>query len=531
MSDEANDRGHSDGQNHFASGIHHVTLITRNVQANVDFYVGFLGLRLVKRTGGYEDGLQLHLFYGDGLGSPGSLVTFLVWEDGAPGRVGTGQVSEIAFAVPPESLGEWMTRALSRGVQYRGPQREFGEPVLRLKDPDGIIVKLVGLDLPAAHPWGDAAIAPRRLRAVTILTETPEETSSFIARFGYRQGQREGNTGRMISGKDAVDIRDVSGYVPGIPGTGTADHVAFRAPDVAAIRAEEQLLSRLNSSPTNVHDRKYFTSLYVREPGGTLIELATDGPGFTVDEAPGRLGERLLVPHRDEARAKDIRVMLPQFALPGEPRIAPRDLPFVHRFHVPDDADGSTIVLLHGSAGNEADLMPFAHRIAPRATLLGVRGRSHEEGSARWFRRLSATRFDQADIISEAEAFAAFVEGAVAAYRLDAARITFLAYSNGANFAAAVMALHPEAIGRAVLMRSRPVLEDLPAVDLIGAHVLMLAGSSDPFGKSAPDLADWLATNGADVALASVDASHELTGEDETLARQWLTEQGLATAL
>lgn len=531
MSDEPNDHGRSDGQNHFASGIHHVTLITRNVQANVDFYVGFLGLRLVKRTGGYEDGLQLHLFYGDRLGSPGSLVTFLVWEDGAPGRVGTGQVSEIALAVPPESLGEWMTRALQRGVQYQGPQREFGEPVLRLKDPDGIIVKLVGLELPAAQPWGDAAVAPRRLRAVTILTETPEETSSFIVRFGYRKGPREGNTSRMISGIDAVDIRDVSGYVPGIPGTGTADHVAFRAPDVAAIHAEEQSLSRLNSSPTNVHDRKYFTSLYVREPGGTLIELATDGPGFTLDEAPERLGERLLVPQQDEARAQDIRVMLPQFSMPGEPRIAPRDLPFVHRFHVPEDADGSTIVLLHGSGGNEADLMPFAHRIAPRATLLGVRGRSHEEGSARWFRRLSATSFDQADIISEAEAFAAFVEGAVAAYRLDAARITFLSYSNGANFAAAVMALHPEAISRAVLMRSQPVLEELPPVDLASASILMLAGSKDPFGKAAPALTEWFKASGTDVTFASVDAGHELTVEDEALARRWLIEQGLISAL
>lgn len=119
---------------HQPSGIHHVTLITRNVQANVDFYVGFLGLRLVKRTGGYEDAEQLHLFYGDGLGSPGSLVTFLVWEDGAPGRVGNGQVFEIAFAVPPASLGEWMTRALKHGVAVDGPMHEFGEAVLRLKD-------------------------------------------------------------------------------------------------------------------------------------------------------------------------------------------------------------------------------------------------------------------------------------------------------------------------------------------------------------------------------------------------------------
>src|SRR6478736_9778428 len=128
-------------------GIHHLTLITRDVQANVDFYAGFLGLRLVKQTGGYEDAEQLHMFYGDRLGSPGSLVTFLVWQDGSPGRVGHGQVSEIALAVPPASIGFWLTRALTQRVPTEGPKQEFGEPVLRLRDADGVIVKLVGTDM------------------------------------------------------------------------------------------------------------------------------------------------------------------------------------------------------------------------------------------------------------------------------------------------------------------------------------------------------------------------------------------------
>jgi phospholipase/carboxylesterase len=505
-----------------AHGIHHVTLITRDVQRNVDFYAGFLGLRLVKRTGGYEDATQLHLFYGDRLGSPGSLVTFLVWEDGAPGRVGNGQVSEVAFAVPQTSLGEWMTRALNHGVSFEGPSREFGEPLLRLKDPDGIIVKLVGIDLPSTEPWGDAAIAPRRLRAVTILTETPEQTGSFVARFGYRPGPRSENTQRMLSDTDAVDIRDATGYVAGIPGTGTADHIAFRAADVAAVRSAQAEFSKLNSSPTNFHDRNYFISLYVREPGGTLFELATDGPGFAIDEAPERLGEKLIVPPHDRGHAEDLEVMLPQFAMPGKPRLPQRDLPFVHRFHMPDDPDGSTIVLLHGSGGNEADLMPLAHRISPRATLLGVRGRSHEEGIARWFRRYTATTFDQADIRSEAEAFVAFIEGAIAGYGLDAARIAFLGFSNGANFAAAVMVLHPDTIRCAILLRAIPVLDELPKADLAGARVLMVTGSQDPFGKRAPVLANWFAECGADLDDRKIEAGHELVPGDAEIVHEWL---------
>jgi len=509
----------------FSTGIHHVTLITQRVQANVDFYVGFLGLRLVKRTGGYEDAEQLHLFYGDRLGSPGSLITFLVWEDGAAGRTGNGQVSEVAFAVPPASIGDWMTRALRHGVSVTGPSREFGEPVLRLKDPDGVIVKLVGVDLPAAQPWGDADTAIRRLRGVTILTETPEETAAFVERFGYRSGPADGNTRRMLSDTDAVDIRDASGYVPGIPGTGTADHVAFRAADVPAVRAAEVEFSRLNSSPTNFHDRKYFTSLYVREPGGTLIELATDGPGFTIDEPPEQLGETLFTPPRDAGRAGDIEVMLPQFALPGEARMPRRELPFIHRFFTPEDADGSTLILLHGTGGSEADLMPLAHRIAPRATLLGVRGRSVEEGSVRWFRRLTMTSFDQDDIRSEAEAFAAFVDGAVAGYGLDPARTTFLGYSNGANFAAAVMALQPGTIRRAILLRAVPVLDSLPETDLTDASVLTVAGAHDPFGQRGPELEAWLARCGATVNARTIDTGHQLEAADATIAAKWFNER------
>ena len=175
-----------------AHGIHHVTLITRKVQANVDFYVGFLGLRLVKRTAGYEDTDQLHLIYGDATGSPGTLVTFLVWEDGAPGRVGLGQVSELSLAIDRASIGFWLTRALTAGVPVEGPAEEFGEPVLRLKDPDGIILKLVGTEnLRPPDPWTAKGIPPRDaigpVRAVTILAEDADLTASFLKRhFGYR---------------------------------------------------------------------------------------------------------------------------------------------------------------------------------------------------------------------------------------------------------------------------------------------------------------------------------------------------------
>lgn len=504
------------------TGIHHVTGITASVQANVDFYAGFLGLRLVKRTGGYEDAEQLHLFYGDWTGSPGSLVSFLVWQAGARGRVGHGQVAEVAFAVPPGSIADWLTRAMDAHVPIEGPMREFGAPVLRLKDPDGLIVKLVGQDLPATAPLPDV-IAPTRLHGVTILSDRADDTAEFIARFGYQPDRAEGGIRRLVSERDVVDVRDVTGFVPSVAGAGIVDHVAFRAPDASSL-ARMRLELQDAGDLTNIHDRKYFQSLYVREPGGTLIEYATDGPGFAVDEPGDHLGETLFVPPQDAGRAEDLKLMLPQFAMPGEERFPERDLPFIHRFYQPDDPDGTTMVLLHGTGGSEADLMPLAHRITPRATLLGMRGRSTEEGIYRWFRRYNAVDFDQADIRAEAAAFAAFVDGVVTGYGLDAQRMCFLGYSNGANMLGAVMQLHPNTVRRAILLRPVQALEEAPLADLTGARVLLLTGDSDPFGRKGPALEAALRDGGADVDSRRIAAAHELVPEDAQMSSDWLNQ-------
>ncbi|MFK8251941.1 VOC family protein [Ancylobacter terrae] len=506
------------------SGIHHVTGITANVQANVDFYVGFLGLRLVKQTGGFADAEQLHLIYGDGLGSPGSLLTFLVWEAAGRGRTGIGQVSEVTLAVPPASIGDWLTKALTANVPFESPSREFDETVLRLKDPDGLIVKLAGVDMMTPAPLPNA---PARLRGVTLLTDRPLETAGFVARFGYRNGARAEHTQRLVSDTDIVDVREVSGFLPSVPGAGVPDHVAFRAPDADAVRDMRLLL--IDHGPTEVHDRKYFLSLYVRDPAGILLEYATDGPGMTVDEEAGALGSTLFMPPRAADRAEDLKAMLPQFALPGEERFPVRDLPFIHRFNRPKEPDGTTLVLLHGTGGSEADLMPIARRIAPRATLIGVRGRATEEGSNRWFRRVDAATFDQADIRSEAEAFEAFVDGAIAGYGIDAGRLTFLGYSNGANFLAAVIQLHPGLVRRGILLRAIQALENPPAADLSDTSVLLIEGRDDPYTAHVPALTDALASCGARVDFQQLSADHELTAADAIASADWILRNLVAT--
>ncbi|AYG60254.1 alpha/beta fold hydrolase [Rhizobium jaguaris] len=511
------------------AGIHHITLITRKVQANVDFYAGFLGLRLVKRTGGFEDATQLHLFYGDATGSPGSLVTFLVWEDGSPGRPGIGQVGEISLAIDPASIGFWLTRALSAGLKPEGPSDEFGEPVLRLKDPDGIIVKLAGAkDLQSTAPWTSGNIplehAVRRIRGATLFSETPEETQNLLVKhFGYRPAASSGAISRLISEPgDIIDIRDASGFWASAPGTGTVDHVAFRASDDAELQTVRTALQAINSWPTAMHDRKYFRSLYVREPGRILFELATDVPGMLVDEDEVTLGTRLFAPDDKPERLAELNVILPQFSMPGEPRVIYRDLPFVHRFFTPQEPDGTVFVLLHGSGASETTLMPIAHKIGEQATLLGVRGRALEEGAPRWFRRITPFTFDRADIANEAEAFAAFIDGAIHAYGLDPERIVYIGYSNGANLINAMLSLHPHLIRRAVLLRSMAVLTDPPPADMSDTDVLIIAGAKDDYGPYAQPLAERLRADGATVNLQTIPHGHELTDADVPIIQAWL---------
>lgn len=177
---------------------------------------------------------------------------------------------------------------------------------------------------------------------------------------------------------------------------------------------------------------------------------------MTVDEEQAALGGKLFAPPEAITNLHDLKVMLPQFSMPGQPRVNYRELPFVHRFYTPPDPDGSVFVLLHGSGGNETTLMPLLNKAAPRATLLGVRGRATEEGFPRWYKRITPFSFDQNDIKTEAEAFAAFIEGAVKSYGLDPQKVVYVGYSNGANLLNSLLYLHPHLVHKAVLLRSMP---------------------------------------------------------------------------
>jgi catechol 2,3-dioxygenase-like lactoylglutathione lyase family enzyme len=307
-------------------GIHHVTAIAREPQRNLDFYAGTLGMRLVKLTVNYDDPGTYHLYYGDDLGRPGSLLTFFPWTAGRPGRQGTGQTNGVGLAVPPASLGFWIERLLSRGVKYEGPTRRFEEQVLAFADPDGLMLELIAAPrINQVQGWRDGPVpaehAVRGVHAVTIWEDGDAGSAEFLTRtMGFRAKGEEENRLRFESGQDGlgtvVDLRRAPGFWRGTDGVGTVHHVAFRAADDAEQQARHEEIRRLGLGVTDVRDRNYFRSIYFREPGGVLFEIATDGPGFTLDERPEDLGTTLRLPPQYESMRQRLERSLPPLRLP-----------------------------------------------------------------------------------------------------------------------------------------------------------------------------------------------------------------------
>jgi glyoxalase family protein len=311
------------------AGLHHVTGIASDPQRNLDFYAGILGLRLVKRTVNFDDPTTYHFYFGDEQGSPGSLLTFFPWPDARRGRQGGGQVAVTSFAILPSSVGFWIERLIRKQVQFEKPATRYeDERVIAFKDHEGFMGELV------AHPaadsrvgWAGAGVpaehAIRGIYSVTLWLDANELTGQLLLNtLGFRLVREQGSIFRYAAGDGGpgtiVDLRCVPGIWRGVMGAGTVHHVAFRASgdeEQMRVRAE---LTALGYNVTPQLDRDYFKSIYFREPGGVLFEIATDGPGFAVDEPVEMLGQSLKLPEWLEPRRFEIEALLPNIHAPLE---------------------------------------------------------------------------------------------------------------------------------------------------------------------------------------------------------------------
>jgi glyoxalase family protein len=304
------------------SGIHHVTAISGRPSRNVDFYTRTLGLRLVKKTVNFDDPSTYHLYYGDEQGRPGTILTFFPWEHAAPGRNGDGVAEETAFRVPPGSMGYWTHRLIEKGVPHKALEKRFGEPVLAFTDPDGMSLALVGIaGATSESVWSDGGIpaehAIRGFHGVTLMLGQAAPTGAILTDvLGFKEIGREEHLVRYQTGTDGpgqmTTIRETGGFLPGRLGRGSVHHIAFRAADDARQAGMAQTLREAHRlAPTEQLDRNYFRSIYFREPGGILFEIATDQPGFAVDEPAEALGRALKLPAFLEPRRREIEAALP----------------------------------------------------------------------------------------------------------------------------------------------------------------------------------------------------------------------------
>jgi glyoxalase family protein len=303
-------------------GLHHVTAIATNPQTNLDFYTRVLGLRLVKKTVNFDDPGTYHFYFGDEVGSPGTVITFFPWPGALRGSRGTGQIESTAFAVPTESIGFWLEHLRRHQVLAERADERFGEPVIRLRDPDGLQLELIGTaGTGPGKPWTQGGVPPeaaiRRFRSVSAALEGYERTARLLTEmFSYRLVQQDGNRFRFAPvGKGTVDVVDLicmPDSHPGQVGAGSVHHIAFRVPNDAE---QQEWRSRLVEAGLNVSpvmDRDYFHSIYFRELGGILFEIATEPPGFTADETLEQLGQKLKLPKRLEPHRAQIERLLPK---------------------------------------------------------------------------------------------------------------------------------------------------------------------------------------------------------------------------
>jgi glyoxalase family protein len=310
------------------AGLHHVTAIASDPQRNLDFYVGLLGLRFVKRTVNFDDPGSYHFYFGDNRGTPGTILTFFAWPGARRGIRGTGQIEATALAISRDSIGYWLERCKQQHVAAEKISR-FGEEAIRFTDPDGLLLELIASNSPArVEPWPDSPIpaehALHGFHSVSAALEGYERTARLLTdTFGYRLIEESGNRFRFASPDDSapagiVDLLCMPDTETGRVAAGSVHHIAFRAKDEAEqLKWREQLVD-LGYNVTPVIDRTYFHSIYFREPGGVLFEIATEPPGFTLDEKLEELGTHLRLPSWMEPARSQIEEVLPPIHVPGK---------------------------------------------------------------------------------------------------------------------------------------------------------------------------------------------------------------------
>ncbi|HSY35245.1 MAG TPA: VOC family protein [Acidobacteriaceae bacterium] len=545
-------------------GLHHVTAIASDPQANLDFYTQGLGLRFVKRTVNFDDPGTYHFYFGDDLGSPGTILTFFPWPRVGRGTAGVGEVTHTAFSIPRDSLAYWEQRLVDLHIPFTRSPRRFDEEVLTLADPDGMKIELVAhAEGAAAHPprFSDvpSAHAIRGFFGVTMLQLDATETAAALNVMGFRQIAAEGQRLRFASPADPsalgnhIDILVDPQANFGRSGAGSVHHIAFRAAnDESQLDWRAEITGHLPA--TEVLDREYFHSIYFREPGGVLFELATDNPGFAIDEPVESLGERLCLPPWFESRRTSLEELLPSLTLhtktpaaagtadPQADPVPPPNAPVparakedpndphaegeLYRAGAPLDHATGAVILLHGRGGAARDILTLSRALAPASFPIAFLA-PQAEGFAWYPNSFLAERDLNQPFLDSALARVQSVIGLALAAGIPLDRIVLAGFSQGACLASEFIATHPARYGGLIALTGG--LIGPPDSDL--THSGDLAGTPALFASSDPD--QWVpwprveesakifTAMGAQVTLRRFpDKPHSVSGEEIELGRK-----------
>ena len=527
-------------------GLHHVTAIASDPQANLDFYTQVLGLRFVKRTVNFDDPGTYHFYFGDDLGSPGTILTFFPWPRVGRGTAGAGEVTHTAFSIPAGSLAFWEQRLVDKHIKFTRSPRRFDEEVLTLSDPDGMQIEIVAhAEASAAHPprFSDipAEHAIRGFFGVTMLQMDATETAATLAFMGFLPVAEEGNRLRFASPADPhalgnhIDILVDPQANFGRSGAGSVHHIAFRAAnDDAQHEWRTEITQHLPA--TEVLDREYFHSIYFREPGGVLFELATDNPGFAIDEPLESLGERLCLPPWFEARRAGLEERLPPITLhkgPAETNQPPDPHADgeLYRAGAPLDQASGAVILLHGRGGPARDILTLSRALAPAGSPIAFL--APQAANFAWYPQsfLADRELNQPYLDSALARVQSVIDLALAA-NIPLNRIVLAGFSQGACLATEFIATHPARYAGLIAWTGGligPPNSKLSGSDPAAAG--SLAGTPALFASSDPD--QWVpwprveesakifTAMGAQVTLRRYpDKPHSVSGEEIELGRK-----------
>ncbi len=524
-------------------GLHHVTAIASDPQANLDFYTQVLGLRLVKRTVNFDDPGTYHFYFGDDLGDPGTLLTFFPWPRVGRGTPGAGEVTQVAFRIPLDSLSFWEQRLARKGIPFSRKPRRFNEEVLSFADPSGMQLELTAhnavsaghaprfSDVPSGH-------AIRGLSGVTMLQLDATETSGILSVMGFHQIAAEGQRLRFASLADPtvlgnhIDILVDPQATFGRSGAGSVHHIAFRAAsDAAQMEWRSVITHRL--AATEVLDRRYFHSIYFREPGGVLFELATDQPGFAVDEPVETLGESLCLPPWLESRREGLQQRLPSITLhkgssEANQAADPHASGELYRAGVALSEAAGVVILLHGRGGPARDILTLSRALAPGRIPLAFL--APQAAGFAWYPNsfLAERELNQPHLDSALSRVQTTIDLALEA-GIPRERIVLAGFSQGACLAAEFIASHPARYGGLIAwtggLIGPPGSKLTQAGDLLGTPALFASSDPDQWvpWTRVQESARIFTAMGAQVELRGFPGKpHSVSGEEIEMARQMI---------